>query len=293
MARGVTHANGIRHEELVLRISGSSRETFLYLNGLGAERAVSFSENVELQPACCEPTPDTIIALCKSELDIGVAAIFLRQVTSQLHVTAGDPEQLAKTAWNAVWYSVLLSALYDCDVVCNFQCDVPTQDLSASSCLEVTNYNLRGLSTSSPRVLGGGDLTWIEEHMQAAWRLLDADPFQSAVHSLASYRWNPHPRVQLAVLWAGIEGLFQIESEFAFRISPYAARFLAPNDEEKRRTTFANVRSLYKARSKAVHGMALHADTGNAIVESAQLLSELVRTCIVSRALPSVDVLAP
>lgn len=276
-----------------MQITGSGRDTYLYLQGLGVEHSIRLGEHVELRPARCEPNPDTIIALCKSEIDIGVAAIFLRQVTSQLHVTAKGPKQLAERAWNALWNAVLMSALYDRDVVCNFQCDTPAQELSTASHMEITNYHLRGLSPLPPRILGEEDIKWIESHVEAAWSLLDADSFQTAVHALASYRWNPHPRVRLAVLWSGVEGLFGIESELAFRLRLYIARFLEPQDEDKRRLLFANVRRLYSERSRAVHGSIMKDSVGGAIEESAQLLRDLVRTCIINGALPCAGALAP
>ena len=137
--------------------------------------------------------------------------------------------------------------------------------------------------------------------MKRGWRLtfetartlLEKNAFQTAVHSLASYHWHPHPRTQLALIWSGIEALFGIDSELAFRISLYTARFLAPSDGSERSTVFASVKQLYKLRSKAVHGSDMKGDLQRAVEESADLLRRLVRRCIENNQLPPVEALAP
>jgi hypothetical protein len=276
-----------------MKISGRGRETFLFLNGLGVSRMLQLGKNVELRPASCSPNQDDIIEVARNEIDIGVAAIFLRSVSSQIRVVADTPKELATRAWNSVWDAVLLSALCNCDAVCNFQCDTPAEDFGPDSCLEITNYHLRGFPVSAPHIISKGEAIWIEESFEQARSLLDKPAFQNAVHSLASYRWVAHPRARLAILWSGIEGLFEVDSEIVFRLSLYAARFLAPDDEVERSRTFFNVKRLYKQRSAAVHGSKIKGDSGVGVEESAQLLLKLIRRCVSSKALPYPDKLAP
>ncbi len=155
---------------------------------LGVCRSIRLADDVELLPAHCSPVPDDIISVASSEVDFGIMSIFLRQVQSQLRITATDAKTLATLAWNSIWDGVLLSALYDCEAVCNFQCDKPVEEFSAQATLEITNYHLRGL-TDTPRTLDEQEAAWVETNFQKARALLDQQAFQNAVHSLATYRW--------------------------------------------------------------------------------------------------------
>lgn len=77
-----------------MRISGKGTTTFLYINGLRVTRTLRLTDDVELRPAVCSPEPDDIIAVCRSETDIGVAALFPRHVGAQLCVTASDSKAI-------------------------------------------------------------------------------------------------------------------------------------------------------------------------------------------------------
>ncbi len=205
---------------------------------------------------------------------------------------AEGPKALAIVAWNSLWDAVLLSAIHDCEAICNFQCDRPAEEFSAECRFEITNYHLRGL-TESVYKISDEEASWIENNFHTARTLLDKTEFQNAVHCLATYRWHVHPRARLALLWSGIEGLCNIESELVFRLSLYAARFLEPDNKDKMKTAFSNVKRLYKQRSAAVHGSRIKGEAGKAVEDSVQLLKTLLKRCIVVGDLPCVDALAP
>lgn len=275
-----------------MRITGKGKETYLFLNGIEVSRAVRIGNAVELLPATCSPDPNTIVEISESEVALGVTAIFLRQVRGQLRIREEDPKKLAALAWNSVWDAVLLSALYDCDAVCNFQSDQPAEKFGYDSNLEITNYHLRGLS-DSPYRLSEEDSIWIEENFEKARDLLAVPEFQNAVHCLATYRWHSHPRARLALIWSGIEGLFKIKSEIVFRLSLYIAKFLEPNRDAEGRAIFDNVRKLYKQRSAAVHGSKIKGAVGESVAASVPLLSRLLYECINRGAIPCTEELAP
>lgn len=274
------------------QISGHGQETFLYLNGIGVCRKLKLGNNIELLPASCSPEPDDIIKVSKSEVDIGVISIFLRQVRSQFRITADNPKALAIVAWNSLWDALLLSAIHDCEAVCNFQCDKPAEEFSSECRFEITNYHLRGL-TNNVYEIANEEALWIEKHFQTARKLLDKPEFENAVHCLATYRWHTHPRPRLALIWSGIEGLFNIESELVFRLSLYTARFLASDNKEEMKAKFSEVKRLYKQRSAAVHGSRIKGELDKAIADSAQLLKILIKRCVVAGDLPNVEDLAP
>ena len=275
-----------------MKISGRGEKTYLYLNGIGVNHKIHLRENIDLLPATCSPEPITIMEKFHSEIDIGIAAIFLRRISSQLCITAGDSKTLAITAWNSLWDAVLLSALFDCEAVCNFQCDKPAEEFENECEIEVTNYHLQGL-TSSIKTLNDDDENWLTQYYGTARELLKNPAFNNAIYSLATYRWHIHPRAMLALLWSGIEGLFNVDYEITFRLSLYIARFLYSGNEAAMTKTFSDVKRLYKKRSKAVHGSELRGEPNKDINDSVELLSKLVKQCIITGNLPNTDNLAP
>ena len=250
-----------------MRILAGANETLLFLNGLAVPRPLRLSEHVELRPAERSPEAESIIKVARDEIDLGVMTIFLRSVSSQLSVRAATPKETAIRAWNSLWDVVPL--------------------------MTITNYWLRGLSNAPARMLDDAEAIWIEQHFEHARTLLEEEAFRSAVHALAPYRWHSHPRAQLALLWSGIEGLFGVESELAFRVSLYAARFLALGDASERTQIFDSVRRLYKLRSAAVHGARMKGDARDAVEESAQLTLRLLRQCVLANHMPRIDELVP
>lgn len=112
---------------------------------------------------------------------------------------------------------------------------------------------------------------------------------------MASYRWHSVPRVQLAVIWSGIESLFNVNTEVSFRISLYIANFLGENEAQAQqifKQVFKQVRKMYSSRSSAVHGNKTKDNLESAVEESANLLTRILRRCAELNKLPDVDNLA-
>jgi len=214
-----------------MEIVGTGTETFLYLNGLGVNEPVSLGKNIELLPATCTIGTNIAGKLSKNEGEFGVALIFLWLVKSQLHIVSENPKLLAKNAWNSLWDALLLSAIFNCEVVCNFQCNKSVDKLTVPCDFHVTNHYLRGLSLPM-YYLNDKDISWINKHFIDARNLLDQSKFLNAVHCLSTYYWHSLPTAQLALLWSGIEGLFNINSELVFRLSLYISHFLEEDNKE-------------------------------------------------------------
>ncbi|MCG6231757.1 hypothetical protein K6102_01605, partial [Vibrio furnissii] len=228
-----------------ISVSNKQEESFLYVSGLSVTETIKLCENVEIIPACCDPSTDLIIKQSCSEIDLGIAAIFLRRVGAQVKIFGVTGKELAAKAWNAQWDVVILSALFDCDAVANFQSDTPAELLSNNNHLSVTNYHMRG-SINSLYTVTPEDVHWLNTHFQNARTLLDVDRFSDAVSARSSYRWHPNPRAQLAVLWSGIEGLFDIQGETVFKLSLFVAKFLEPDDKYQAKHILSSVKKLYK-----------------------------------------------
>ena len=274
-----------------LGILGVRTETYLYINGIVFNEEIKINDSKMLLPASCELPFGIISKAIKSDIDYSIAVLFGKSIDSQMRIIANNPKELAISAWNAQWDIMLLSAIFNCSADCNLQCTDSVYSITDTSILTITNYHVHSLGLS-PYITNGSDVKWLKEHFINAQALLDDERFSTAVHSLASYKWHSLPRVQLAVLWMGIESLFKVDSELVFRISLYVAKFLEGNDDAKARDVFNDVKRLYKARSSAVHGGKLKGDLPSIVAQSSLLLNKLIKRCAEKNELPNVDKLA-
>jgi len=277
-----------------MQIIGKGNTTYILLSGIAPPSEVSLGDNVWLLPADTSHLDfETAVATCKRPDDIAVVAAFIPRITAQLKIDAPTSEELAIIAWNASWDALLLSAIYNTEIGFNLQSDAEASCISAQTHLHATNLHFHGIIQALPYKLNERDVEWIGVHFRESQNLLENEKFQTAVHCLASYRWHSMPRIKMAVLWAGIEGMFGASSEIRFRISLYISRFLHPDNDDDRKATFGAVKKLYNSRSSAVHGSKVKGDLSQAVDESGELLRKLVRKCIESRAVPKEEDLVP
>ena len=271
-----------------MAIFGIGTETYLYINGLVVNDEIKISEHETLMPTQCKLPLDTVSQNIKSDTDFAITILCANTIASQLRITAETPKDLAVRAWNSQWDIILLSAILKCDAFCNLQCTHPLGMISESSVLEVTNYHMRGL-IETPYLVTKDDADWIEHNFANAKSLLGNNPFSTAVHSMATYRWHSMPRIQLAILWTGIEALFDVSNELNFRISLHVSKFLANDNLDEMKKTFDDTKNLYKARSSAVHGSNIRGDSNSLVDKSASILNKLIKKCISINSLPNVN----
>lgn len=111
----------------------------------------------------------------------------------------------------------MLGALFNHNVMCNLQSDWSIKQIAMAQYVHVTNYELRALLSGIYHISEEDEL-WLETYYKMAHKFLENDRFQTAVHTMASYRWHPVTGVQLAVIWSGIESLFDVDN-LAFRVN--------------------------------------------------------------------------
>lgn len=269
-----------------MKFIGQGNKTYVLLSGIRCEESFSLSKNLMLMPADTSHLDfDTALSTCRDPDDIAIIVAFIPRVTAQFEVTSSNSKELAINAWNSSWDAMLLSAIFNVEVDFNLQSDTEASKINDKSYLCATNYHINGLTHDS-YVLTKNDTDWLKINFENARKLIDDSSFQSAVNCLGSYRWHSMPRIQMAVLWAGIEGLFKASSEIRFRISLYIAQFLHPDNKDERHSTFNQVKRLYNSRSMAVHGSKIKGDIHLAVQESAEILRELIKKCIVEKSLP-------
>lgn len=277
-----------------MQIVGAGNKTYILLSGIEVPIDISLSENVKLIPADTSHLDfNTAVSICSRPDDIAVVAAFIPRITAQFEIVASTPKELAAHAWNSSWDALLLSAIFHIEVSFNLQSDTEASSISSQTNLRATNLHFQGLTQASPKKLSDEEVSWINTHFSDARALLDKEKFQTAVHCLASYRWHSMPRIKMAVLWAGIEGMFGASTEIRFRLSLCIARFLHPDDAETRKQKFELVKKLYNSRSSAVHGAKVKGDIKQSVEASAELLKELIHQSIIDRAMPNEDDLVP
>ena len=128
-----------------MSILGVGTETYLYLNGISCSREIELRKGIVFMPAYLNAKIEKISHLLKSDVDFSIATLSFLTLSSQLRITAYDSKQLAVEAWNAQWDCLLLGALFNCEVMCNIQCDKSIRDIEKASYISVTNYHLRAL----------------------------------------------------------------------------------------------------------------------------------------------------
>jgi hypothetical protein len=269
---------------------GESAGSYLYVNGLAVSRPVQLDRYTRLHAVklTCLPMSHGLPVV-----EAGLVMAALSQVECELCISGCSDEELAPRALNSIWDVLLINAIFDRDAMVNLQGYCSASDLESSSVVRAMHYDLRGLNRTRDNPLSDSQLSWLEQYVTAARGLLEQSRFRDAMHCLATYRWHTLPRARLALIWAGIEGLFGIDSEIVFRLSLHVTQFLAESDSSDRKATFDGVKRLYRARSRAVHGGDLGRDTNAACDESAALLRRLLVQAIERGVLPDTKAFIP
>lgn len=274
------------------KIIGGRRTTYLLLSGISVPRVVRLAPGVDLLPWGEKVGPRPLLTGLDL-LDQHFAMLQIPWITCQLRIVGKGGTDVATRAWNSLWDALLLSAVFGVPVNCGLQSTAELAHFTEKSRLSVIDYRRLTITGDEVRALTEAECVWLEANFGNAQGLLSQHGLQNAVHCLATYHWHSLPRAQLALLWAGIEGLFGVDSEIVFRVSLYTAKFLAPDSTLVQRKIFSDVKRLYTVRSKAVHGGRFKNDPSDSVAESVELLRQLIVACIEGNRLPSVDQLVP
>lgn len=259
-------------------VNKEDKETYLYINGIKVSHAITLDEGLTLLPVASEFDFESASKLIKSDVDYSIVVLSANSLYSQIRVAANSVEELVIKAWNAQWDCALLSAILNTNIISNIQCDKKVECLKEATNINITNYRLYGLNGSF-KELSSEDESWIEKNYANAKLLLDNKQFETAIHCMSSYTWHSLPRVQIAILWSGIESLFNVSTELSFRIGLHIALFLSADNKDEAEKIFNNVRKLYNIRSSAVHGNKIKEDLTEYVSQSSELLNKLIRRC--------------
>ncbi|SHJ30469.1 hypothetical protein SAMN02745146_2829 [Hymenobacter daecheongensis DSM 21074] len=120
------------------------------------------------------------------------------------------------------------------------------------------------------------DLNWVGKYLVSFVKLLEFPKFRLSVESITTHHFASSDRMAVATLWAGIEALFDIQSELRFRIAVSIASILEQRGIG-RKNLYKTVKKMYDIRSKAVHGSPLgKIRIEDHIIDTKVLLSNLL-----------------
>lgn len=200
-----------------------------------------------------------------------------------LHITEDKGgEALAAKTWNALWIFHLLA----------LACRRPVMPLYCAANhgtrFTLANRNLVIHRLPSVALARDADLDWATAHFDAFHALLGENRFQNAVRCYGNAHYLFDDDAKIMLLWAGIEGLLDVDSELRRRIALHAAILLDGTPTEKA-LYFERVKKGYDVRSRVVHGSRAKPEIlqqGYAL--AGEVLLTLLRKCVALGRVPSV-----
>lgn len=199
-----------------------------------------------------------------------------------LHITEGESgHALAAKTWNALWIFHLLA----------LACRRPVIPLYCAA-NHGTRFTLANRNLVIHRLLSlapasDADLDWATAHFDTFHALLGENRFQNAVRCYGNAHYLFDDDAKIMLLWAGIEGLLDVDSELRRRIALHAAILLDGTPAEKA-LYFERVKKGYDVRSRVVHGSSAKPEMlqqGSAL--AGEVLLTLLRKCVELGRVPS------
>ncbi|MCB4858228.1 hypothetical protein K7W03_01330 [Sphingobium sp. PNB] len=199
-----------------------------------------------------------------------------------LHIVDEQGGQaLAAKTWNALWFFHLLA----------LACRRPVMPLycAANHGTRFTLANRNLVIHRLPSVAPASDnyLDWATAHFDGFQSLLGENRFQNAVRCYGNAHYLFDDDAKIMLLWAGIEGLLDIDSELRRRIALHAAILLDGTPADKA-LYFERVKKGYDVRSRVVHGSGAKPEVlqqGYAL--AGDVLLTLLRKCVELGRVPS------
>jgi len=260
--------------------------SYIYVCGIKPVREIRLGDKISIVPVISSPSPDDMIDCIMKygngdEFEMGLLIATLRMVTAQLIITAVNAKELAIQTWNAQHVCIQISAMLNCEVAWYFQANDSADEFNAHTHVSMIYPNMYKFPTNL-QIIEEGQCTYLEHNMATALTLENNEKYGNASNALWCYKMHFRPSVQLSVLWGGIESLFLFDKNIKKNLSISASRFISDNDDKA-----ITIRGLYESRCKAVHELKNGHDT--VLIDSANLLHELICKCIENGALPDTD----
>ena len=104
--------------------------------------------------------------------------------------------------------------------------------------------------------------------------------FSAAMRCYGNAHSLPDHDVRIMLLWAGIEGLLNVDAELSRRLALYSA-IMHDGDSDEKFAYYDRVKKAYGVRSRAVHGSGLtKAKVAAGSAEAGAILVGLLAKCV-------------
>lgn len=254
-------------------------------HGIKFSRKFEITEGIHIDPSV--PLLDTDNIADRVDALYEFSAILTMGAMANFSVVVEHPSgarELAAKAWNALWKFHYLS----------LACATPCFSLFSLSGNEkpvyaIANRNLIINTLPNIHTATNEQINWAKLHWVNFERLINDQRFTTALlyYANAHYLFDVEPRIML--LWAGIEGLLDVNGEQRRRLALYTALMLKGSHEEKY-AHFNKVKKAYDVRSKIVHGAK---DKNERLNEHYQFVGKILvmmlARCVELRRVPTPD----
>ena len=256
--------------------SEDSRRVTIFGHGVTVSERFEIDSGIWIEAASPQLDLDTTVKGCPTFSDYA-AVIHGAEIASfaiQVETHEGG-KALAAKAWNALWLFHLIG------IACHSPCNM----LYSMSDGAETKYSATGRNpflrpVGNVHTAATDELLWVRQHLGSFDGLISVPEFNSAVRCLGNVAYLHDADVKIMLLWAGIEGLLNVEAELSRRLALYAALMKEGTPAEKGEY-FKMVKDAYSIRSRAVHGGNAKPDRIELGLRMAtEILTDPLKSCI-------------
>ncbi len=245
-------------------------------HGLQLDKSFDLTEGITVLPDVQPLSPADLKKCDTSKERASIETMHdIATFTIEVHEGKGGV-QLANAGWASLWDFHLLSLASKAPCFILYSASAGRAGITYS----VANRNLILSPLAEVRELTVAELEWARAYRLAFRELIKDQQFSSAMRYFgnAHYLFDLEHRIML--LWAGIEGLLQVDAEHSRRIALYSA-ILMKGSELAKSERFELVKKSYSLRSRVVHGAKptkQKLDAGYS--EATNLLADLLSRCV-------------
>lgn len=203
------------------------------------------------------------------------AVLAMGAIATMAIEVSGTGRDLLVRAWNSLWLFHLIGIAVEkpCLPLFSFTDDPNTKFTVVNPHLIVKKHNV--VDEVKP-----ADMEWVYSHIGKFDDLINNKRFATAIIAFSTAHYLPTVRLQLMLLWSGIESVLDVDAELRFRLALNGALLLG-GDTAARASRFAEIKKSYAIRSRAVHGADIELTVADSAREFASsLLARLLRRCV-------------